>query len=153
MKEIRYAQFKCTGELRFRTPRKCFTTKANKFIHLFLPRVKNSEVGYVPFFFHALKEFTLFTLNGFSLMLFPVLSPLFVICLFPSALYPVIIWSCLRLCFLKKMLATADKKHIFFYLLKTILILLLHKSNTAVTIWYNKCLAGDILSHSLHYSY
>lgn len=51
MKEIRYTKFKCTGELRFRTPRKCFTTKANTFIHLFLPRVKNSEVGYVPFLF------------------------------------------------------------------------------------------------------
>lgn len=82
------------------------------------------------FFFHALKEYTPFTLNVFSLMLATCIVP-------PFSLNPVscyyMIMSLSETNFLKKMQATADKKHIFFYLFKTILILL-HKSSTAVTI-------------------
>lgn len=65
---MRYAQLKCIGELRFRTLRKSLTTKANKFLHPFLPRVKNSEVGYILFFL-ALKESVPFTLKAFNLVL------------------------------------------------------------------------------------
>lgn len=67
-KKMRYAQLKCIGELRFRTLRKSLTTKADKFLHPFLPRVKNSEVGYVLFFL-ALKESIPFTLKAFNLVL------------------------------------------------------------------------------------